>query len=378
LRLPFVEGVFMRLRLVVTSLFFLCAGAGAFALTASASAPTCVDLHLVPAPRECAAVQATSIGRTGLLVSADKNVEDAFTGKDLSEQVPKSKSAIDKATRIWLLRAESNQANALLAHNHLTFDPAMHDEGYILVPDGKSGLAVIAESSAGLFYGAQTVKQLIRGSGKDTVLLVPTIRDWPAMAHRGVSDDWSRGPLPNMDFLKREIRTLAAYKINTFSPYFEQTFAYDSSPVAAFPGGAMTADEARELVAYAAQYHITIIPEQESFGHLHNVLKYEQFSALGETPHGAVLAPGDAATLPLISSWPKSSPAPTRTSAPTRPSSWGWAGRMTRSSSEGLARSIWSFSSRFTQRSRPTTSGCSSGATSQSARRSWWAPCPRI
>jgi hypothetical protein len=65
----------------------------------------------------------------------------------------------------------------------------------------------------------------------------------------------------------------------------------------------MTADEARELVAYAAQYHITIIPEQESFGHLHNVLKYEQFSALGETPHGAVLAPGDAATLPLISGW---------------------------------------------------------------------------
>ena len=64
-----------------------------------------------------------------------------------------------------------------------------------------------------MFYGAQTVKQLIRGSGKDAVLLAPTIRDWPAMAHRGLSDDWSRGPLPNMDFLKREIRTLAAYKI---------------------------------------------------------------------------------------------------------------------------------------------------------------------
>jgi len=43
---------------------------------------------------------------------------------------------------------------------------------------------------------------LIRGSGKDAVLLVPTLRDWPAMAHRGLSDDWSRGPLPNMDFLK--------------------------------------------------------------------------------------------------------------------------------------------------------------------------------
>ncbi|MGD0783837.1 MAG: family 20 glycosylhydrolase, partial [Candidatus Aminicenantales bacterium] len=135
------------------------------------------------------------------------------------------------------------------------------------------------------------------------VLYVPTIRDWPAMPHRGLSDDWSRGPIPNMDFLKREIRTLGAYKINIFSPYFEHTFAYAASPIAAFPGGAMTPAEGRELVAYAAQYHITIIPEQESFGHLHHLLKFEQFSPLAETPHGAVLAPADPATLPLISSW---------------------------------------------------------------------------
>ena len=120
------------------------------------------------------------------------------------------------------------------------------------------------------------------------------------MAHRGLSDDWSRGPLPNMEFLKREIRTLAAYKYNIFSPYFEHTFAYASTPVAAFPGGAMTPDEAREMVAYAAKYHITIIPEQEAFGHLHHVLKFEQYSPLGETPHGHVLAPGDPGTLPLI------------------------------------------------------------------------------
>jgi hypothetical protein len=123
------------------------------------------------------------------------------------------------------------------------------------------------------------------------------------MAHRGISDDWSRGPLPNMEFLKREIRTLAAFKYNTFSPYFEHTFAYASTPVAAFPGGAFTPDEARELVAYAAQYHITVIPEQESFGHLHHVLKFEAYSPLGETPRGSVLAPDDPGTLPLIGSW---------------------------------------------------------------------------
>jgi hypothetical protein len=293
----------MRRFISVFTLLILCATVGALAQTSPASAPSCADLRLVPAPRECLAVQAIPIGGIGFFVTSEKNVEDQFAVEDLVEERLGKRTVRQDAPFIRLERAEGAPAQALLAANHLSFDPAMHDEGYILVPDGQGGLAVIAETSAGIFYGAQTVKQLIRGSGQDAVLLAPTLRDWPAMAHRGLSDDWSRGPLPNMEFLKREIRTLAAYKINIFSPYFEHTFAYDSSPVAAFPGGAMTPDEARELVAYAAQYHITVIPEQESFGHLHHLLKFEQFSTLGETPHGSVLAPGDAATLPLIGGW---------------------------------------------------------------------------
>jgi len=277
--------------------------ATAGALAQSSPAATCDDLHLVPAPRECKAVVSIPIGGIGFFVSAGKNADDAFTAEDLIEQSLGKRSVRDDAPYIRLERAESAEAQALLTSHNLSFDPPMHDEGYIIVPDDQGGLAIIAQTSAGMFYGAQTVKQLLRGRGSDAVLLVPTLRDWPAMAHRGLSDDWSRGPLPNMDFLRREIRTLAAYKVNIFSPYFEHTFAYDSSPVAAYPGGAMTPDEARELVAYAGQYHITVIPEQESFGHLHHVLKFEQFSPLGENPHGSVLAPGDPDTLPLIGSW---------------------------------------------------------------------------
>jgi hypothetical protein len=65
----------------------------------------------------------------------------------------------------------------------------------------------------------------------------------------------------------------------------------------------MTPAEAAELVEYAAQYHITVIPEQEAFGHLHNVLKFQKYSGIGETAHGSVLAPGDSATIPQIESW---------------------------------------------------------------------------
>ncbi|MFZ0745802.1 MAG: family 20 glycosylhydrolase [Terracidiphilus sp.] len=294
----------MRLHFSLLSLVFLCAGIGAAAQTAPATF-SCGDLHLVPAPRECTSVAAIRVDESGVRVLAEHNAEDEFAAKDLEESLKSRDVRLSEhdAALIRLVRADTSVGREGLAHHQLKFDPAMHDEGYVIVPDGAHGVAVIAETAAGLFYGAQTVKQLIRGSGKGTVLLAPTLRDWPAIAHRGLSDDWSRGPLPNMDFVKREIRTLAAYKVNIFSPYFEATFAYPSSPVAAFPGGAMTPDEAREMVAYAAQYHITIIPEQEAFGHLHHVLKFEEYSSLGETPHGAVLAPGDPGTLPLISSW---------------------------------------------------------------------------
>jgi hypothetical protein len=295
----------MRLRFSLLSSIFLCAGLGAFGQTPSAVTYTCAELHLVPAPRECTAVDSLPIGESGVVISEDESAETNFALHDLTESLTMRGVQVDEhdGPPLLFFRADSRQGASLLKDLHLQFDPAMNDEGYVIAPAGVRSVVVIAKSATGFFYGAQTVKQLVRGSGKEMVLLVPTLRDWPAMAHRGLSDDWSRGPLPNMDFLKREIRTLAAYKYNTFSPYFEHTFAYASSPIAAYPGGAMTPAEASELVEYAAKYHITVIPEQESFGHLHHVLKFEQFSPLGETAHGAVLAPGDAATLPLIGNW---------------------------------------------------------------------------
>jgi hypothetical protein len=294
----------MRLCFSVVSLVLSCMAVGALAQAGPSALIPCSDLKLVPAPRECKDGASYSLN-LGVSLVADGNVADNFAASDLklaldAHGIPAS---IKGGLTVWLMHSDDALAAKLLLANQLKFDSSLHDEGYILVPDGQGGLAVIAQTSTGIFYGTQTVKQLIRGAGKDAVLLEPTLRDWPAMAHRGLSDDWSRGPLPNADFLKREIRTLATYKINTFSPYFEHTFAYASTPLAAFPGGAITPAEGRELVAYAAQYHITIIPEQESFGHLHHLLKFEQYAGLGETPHGTVLAPGEAATQPIIAGW---------------------------------------------------------------------------
>ena len=295
----------MRVRLACSFFAFLCSS---LVFTAQNSAPTCADLHIIPAVRECDSVKTLRIGDGGVLVSSEAEARSSveFAIRDLKESLQsRGVKVVDNAPSLTIgfFLASHDSARRALTSRHIEFSPAMHDEGYVVASTGERNLAIIAETPAGLFYGAQTIKQLIHGAGATAVMYVPTIRDWPAMAHRGLSDDWSRGPLPNMDFLKREIRTLAAYKYNIFSPYFEHTFAYASTPVAAFPGGAMTPDEARELVAYAGKYHITVIPEQEAFGHLHHVLKFEQYSPLGETPHGHVLAPGDPNTLPQIGKW---------------------------------------------------------------------------
>ncbi len=110
------------------------------------------------------------------------------------------------------------------------------------------------------------------------------IRDWPAMKYRGVHDDLSRGPVPTLEFQKKQIRTFAAYKLNVYSPYFENTMQYASNPLPALPGGSISKADAEALVEYARQYHVTIVPEQEAFGHLHHVLTWQQYAHLAEVP----------------------------------------------------------------------------------------------
>jgi hypothetical protein len=246
---------------------------------------------------------AASVAR-GITIARPANAEDRFAASDLMAALKDRGVRVvtgdaGPGIHIALMRADAAAAKSLLRRHSLAIDPAMHDEGYVIVPDGNR-LVVIGATSAGVFYGAQTVKQLVSGDGDQARLYRATIRDWPAMRYRGFHDDISRGPVPTLEFQKKQVRTLAAYKINFFSPYFEHTLEYESNPLIAPPGGAMTHADVKELVAYAANYHVDIIPEQEAFGHLHHILKYEIYSPLGETPHGHVLAPGQPGSLPLI------------------------------------------------------------------------------
>jgi hexosaminidase len=260
-------------------------------------------LRLIPMPRELQVSRILSLDHGLLVRTGSRDAEDRFSAEDLRATL-KERGVPSRAAGVLveLLRTTTPSGRTLLAASHITFEPAMHDEGYVIVPR-RHGLAVVAATSTGLFYGAQTVKQLLLGSGKDAELQTATIRDWPALPHRGLDDDLSRGPVPTLEFQERQVRTLAAYKLNIYSPYFEQSLAYSGSPLVAPPGGAMSPADVATLTHYAAQYHVTVVPEQEAFGHLHHILKYEQYSSLAETPHGQVLSPVQPGSLALIKQW---------------------------------------------------------------------------
>jgi len=123
------------------------------------------------------------------------------------------------------------------------------------------------------------------------------------MRWRGVSDDISRGPVPTVSYIKRQLRTEAMFKLNMHSFYMEHTFASVAHPLIGPAGAALTADEIRELVAYAKRYHIELVPEQQTFGHLHKALRLEKYNDFAETPYGDVLSPQQQGTYKLIADW---------------------------------------------------------------------------
>ncbi|PYS25813.1 MAG: hypothetical protein DMF72_00505, partial [Acidobacteria bacterium] len=76
--------------------------------------------------------------------------------------------------------------------------------------------------------------------------------------------------------------------------------ASESHPLIGPEGGSLTPAEIKELVAYARNYHVELVPEQQTFGHLHKALRFEKYAELGETPYGDVLSPQQQASYKLI------------------------------------------------------------------------------
>ena len=161
------------------------------------------------------------------------------------------------------------------------FKEELGDEGYELFIDNNK-VVLAANTEKGLFYGKQSLIQLIRGS-KNNKLQGVHIIDKPVLKYRGVMDDISRGPVPGMEYMKYQIRRLAELKINTLTYYTEHVVRTEKHPEFAPPAGALSIAEWKELSDYAKQYYIELIPNFQSLGHAEKVLLSPKFRNIAES-----------------------------------------------------------------------------------------------
>jgi hexosaminidase len=260
------------------------------------------QLKLIPEPKEVRLQQGGFRVRptTRILVEFGHQEEDRIAAETLAEEIHdqsglklsitgSKEKAREVRSTIVLARLQDLSVRKFLAAKGLKAD-SIGDQGYLLYSD-KTHLIVAANTGQGLFYGVQTLRQLLRQDDGKLICPAVSIRDWPSMEWRGVQDDISRGPIPTEDYMKRQIRTLAAYKVNVFALYMEHVFDFASQPLLAPKDAALTPKEINALVDYARKLYVTILPEQQTFGHLHHMLKYEIYSDVAERPHGHVLTP---------------------------------------------------------------------------------------
>ncbi|HET9695553.1 MAG TPA: beta-N-acetylhexosaminidase, partial [Terriglobales bacterium] len=262
------------------------------------------QLRLIPYPQKVTLGSGTFTVSSGtrIVLSPRFAKEDRVAAEMLADEIEsatgtKAKivtAAVAPAGSIRLTRV----GDAALKGKELE---SQSDEAYVLVADAHH-ITVGGRGASGTFYGVQTLRQLLVPNGKKLQCPEVSITDWPTMQWRGVHYDLSRGPIPTLDYMKKVIRTISEYKMNMFALYMEHVFAFPEQPIIAPQEAAITPAMVKELVAYGEKYHVTILPEQQTFGHLHHALKYELYSDMAERPHGHVLAPVDPKSYDFIKS----------------------------------------------------------------------------
>ncbi|OUJ73208.1 glycoside hydrolase family 20 protein [Hymenobacter crusticola] len=199
---------------------------------------------------------------------------------------------VRKVSGISLKTAKQATNNAI----HLRLDSLAvpQKEGYKLVIDQKQ-VTLTGHDEAGVFYGLQTLSQLISpGPAASVQLPGCAISDYPRFAYRGMHLDVSRHMFP-VGTLKKWLDVLAFYKINTFHwhltddqgwrieikkyPRLQSVAAYRNETLIGHKrelphrfdgqryGGYYTQEEVKDIVRYATERHITVIPEIEMPGH---------------------------------------------------------------------------------------------------------------
>lgn len=155
-----------------------------------------------------------------------------------------------------------------LSDQHVPDSP----EGYVLEVNDK-GVAVTARTEAGLFYGCQTLEQLLEDS-RDFGREIPRMKitDYPAIAYRAVHLD-TKHHLDRMDYYYRMIDRLARYKVNAIIWELEDKLRFTRRPEIGAPN-AISKQEMQALCRYAKERNVEISPLVQGLGHAGFILKH--------------------------------------------------------------------------------------------------------
>jgi len=189
----------MRTQMLAAVAAFLMGGPALLAL----DSPDARGLKLEPQPME---VQMRDGGfqvgpRTKIFVQLGHQAEDRIAAETLAESVQDQSGlkldilgmkaeAKAEGGAIVLARLGDERVRRFLAKNGLTADSAVGENGYLLFSD-KSHLIVAANSGQGLFYGVQTLRQLLRPTDKGLICPAVGIRDWPNLHGNELPDNVS-------------------------------------------------------------------------------------------------------------------------------------------------------------------------------------------
>lgn len=141
------------------------------------------------------------------------------------------------------------------------------------------GFCITADTAAGLFYGIQTLKQLLSHQQLPSL----SIEDWADIPMRADYLDL-RNIFPPFKRILYFIKELSCYKINTLVIEYEDKLPFQTMNFMRHTTDCFTEEEFSLLLSTAREYFIEIIPLQQSFGHLEYALKYPEYIHLREMP----------------------------------------------------------------------------------------------
>jgi len=148
-----------------------------------------------------------------------------------------------------------------------------------------SKIRITANAAAGLFYGAETLVQLVKRERGKVFLPAGQIVDWPDVRLRELFWD-EQEHLDRPEVLRQAIRRAAFFKINALTLRLNGHFQYPSAPALVDPY-AMTPAELQDLTDYGARFFVQVIPYLDGPAHANFILEHDEYAKLREFPETA-------------------------------------------------------------------------------------------